>query len=160
MGGSALYLGALVAYPLSPHGREVWNRQGQVTLRVANPVVVSTSTSETVSDGSRLLALGLELPEEAFIDMFNFDAQGESYCTWVGWSLEHSSHLHQCSVIHEVVSVKPSKSPKCLMLCTCSFPRSEEDEVKSKNVWMKGHAGKSSSLAHHSKLTEANICFS
>ena len=42
MGGSALYLGALVAYPLFPHGREVWNRQGQVTLRVANPVVVST----------------------------------------------------------------------------------------------------------------------
>ena len=34
-----MYLGALVAYPLSPHGREVWNRQGQVTLRVANPVV-------------------------------------------------------------------------------------------------------------------------
>ena len=39
MGESTLYLGALVAYPLSPHGREVWNRQGQVTLRVANPVV-------------------------------------------------------------------------------------------------------------------------
>ena len=39
MGGSTSYLGALVAYPLSPHGREVWNRQGQVTLRVANPVV-------------------------------------------------------------------------------------------------------------------------
>ena len=34
-----MYLGALVAYPLSPHCREVWNRQGQVTLRVANPVV-------------------------------------------------------------------------------------------------------------------------
>ena len=26
-------------------GKGVWNRQGQVTLRVANPVVVSTSVS-------------------------------------------------------------------------------------------------------------------
>ncbi|TBU57582.1 Clavaminate synthase-like protein [Dichomitus squalens] len=53
----------------------------------------------------RLLALGLELPEEAFIDMFDFDVQGETY-----------------------------------MLFMKYFPRSEEDEVKSKNVWMKGHA--------------------
>ena len=64
------------------------------------------STSETVSDRSRLLALGLELPEEAFIDMFNFDAQGETYRTWIGWSFEYSSHPHQYSTIHEVVSVK------------------------------------------------------
>ncbi|KAM5546255.1 hypothetical protein V8D89_000381 [Ganoderma adspersum] len=49
----------------------------------------------------RLLALGLELPEDAFIDMFDFDAASETY----GF-----------------------------------FPRSEEDEAKTKNVWMKGHA--------------------
>ncbi|PIL28641.1 hypothetical protein GSI_08683 [Ganoderma sinense ZZ0214-1] len=53
----------------------------------------------------RLLALGLELPEDAFIDMFDFDAAGETYALFMKY-----------------------------------FPRSEEDEVKTKNVWMKGHA--------------------
>ena len=57
MGGSALYLGALVAYPLSPHGREVWNRQGQVTLRVANPVVVSTHKEDSYDEEDGQIAL-------------------------------------------------------------------------------------------------------
>ncbi|KAI1787059.1 Clavaminate synthase-like protein [Ganoderma leucocontextum] len=53
----------------------------------------------------RLFALGLELPEDSFIDMFDFDAVGETYALFMKY-----------------------------------FPRSEEDEVKTKNVWMKGHA--------------------
>ncbi|KAI1787058.1 Clavaminate synthase-like protein [Ganoderma leucocontextum] len=52
----------------------------------------------------RLLALGLELPEETFVNIHNFDAQGETY-----------------------------------LRCMKYYPRTEDDEVKTKNVWMKGH---------------------
>ncbi|KAG6819190.1 hypothetical protein H0H93_014467 [Arthromyces matolae] len=47
----------------------------------------------------RLLALGLELPEETFVNIHGSDAVGETY------------------------------------------PRSEDEEAKSKNVWLKGHTG-------------------
>ncbi|KAI0752450.1 Clavaminate synthase-like protein [Daedaleopsis nitida] len=48
----------------------------------------------------RLLALGLELPDDTFVKQHNFEAPGETYG------------------IH---------------------PRTEEDEINTKNVWMKGH---------------------
>ncbi|ESK85342.1 Clavaminate synthase-like protein [Moniliophthora roreri MCA 2997] len=51
-----------------------------------------------------LLALGLELPENTFVDMHDFNATGESFVRFMKY-----------------------------------YPRSEEDEVKSKNVWFKGH---------------------
>ncbi|KAJ7025423.1 Clavaminate synthase-like protein [Mycena alexandri] len=54
----------------------------------------------------RLLALGLELPEDALVDLHGFSSVGETY----GNSLD------------------------CLL-----YPRSEEDELKTKNVWLKGH---------------------
>ncbi|KAI3612076.1 Clavaminate synthase-like protein [Moniliophthora roreri] len=54
----------------------------------------------------RLLALGLELPENTFVDMHDFNATGESFVRFMKY-----------------------------------YPRSEEDEVKSKNVWFKGHTG-------------------
>ncbi|OBZ66700.1 hypothetical protein A0H81_13134 [Grifola frondosa] len=52
----------------------------------------------------RLFALGLELPEETFINNHNFDAVGETWARFMKY-----------------------------------YPRSEEDEVKTKNVWLKGH---------------------
>ncbi|KAI0630153.1 Clavaminate synthase-like protein [Trametes polyzona] len=52
----------------------------------------------------RLLALGLELPEETFVKMHDFDAEGETYGRFMKY-----------------------------------FSRTEEDEVNTKNVWMKGH---------------------
>ncbi|KAK7461079.1 hypothetical protein VKT23_009008 [Stygiomarasmius scandens] len=52
----------------------------------------------------RLMALGLELPEDTLVNMHNFDAVGESYVRFMKY-----------------------------------YPRSEEDEAKSKNVWLKGH---------------------
>jgi len=55
----------------------------------------------------RLLALGLELPENHFVDMHQFDAAGESYVRFMKY-----------------------------------YPRPEEDEVKTKNVWLKGHTGR------------------
>ncbi|KAG6848923.1 hypothetical protein H0H93_012733 [Arthromyces matolae] len=57
----------------------------------------------------RLLALGLELPEETFVKIHGFDAVGETY--GVILSLTRDGH----------------------------YPRSEDEEAKSKNVWLKGH---------------------
>ncbi|KAI0703872.1 Clavaminate synthase-like protein [Cerioporus squamosus] len=53
----------------------------------------------------RLLALGLELPEETFVNLHRFDAEGESYLR----SMKYYPY------------------------------RTEADEVKVKNVWLKGH---------------------
>ncbi|KAF8183014.1 hypothetical protein K438DRAFT_1908006 [Mycena galopus ATCC 62051] len=49
----------------------------------------------------RLLARGLELPEDALVDLHRFSSAGETYS-------------------------------KC-------YPRSEAEELKTKNVWLKGH---------------------
>ncbi|TDL21684.1 Clavaminate synthase-like protein [Rickenella mellea] len=52
----------------------------------------------------RLLALGLELPQDTFVNLHGYDAVGESYVRFMKY-----------------------------------YPRSDEEEVKSKNVWLKGH---------------------
>ncbi|PCH36841.1 Clavaminate synthase-like protein [Wolfiporia cocos MD-104 SS10] len=52
----------------------------------------------------RLLALGMELPEDTFVNLHNYSAEGD---TWVRMMKY--------------------------------FPRSEEDEIKTNNVWLKGH---------------------
>ncbi|KAF7793433.1 hypothetical protein EIP86_004545 [Pleurotus ostreatoroseus] len=56
----------------------------------------------------RLLALGLEIPENAFVDRFGFEAKGE---TW------------------------PRRAVRFMKY----FPHSQEEEMKTKNVWLKGH---------------------
>lgn len=52
----------------------------------------------------RLMALSLELPEDTFVKLHDFDAPGVSYLRFMKY-----------------------------------FPRSEEEEIQTKNVWMKGH---------------------
>ncbi|KAH9834992.1 uncharacterized protein C8Q71DRAFT_859328 [Rhodofomes roseus] len=52
----------------------------------------------------RLFALGLELPEDTFVNLHKYDALGESYVRFMKY-----------------------------------FPRSADDEVKAKQVWLKGH---------------------
>ncbi|TBU57588.1 Clavaminate synthase-like protein [Dichomitus squalens] len=52
----------------------------------------------------RLLARGMELPEETFVNMHNFDAAGEGWIRFMKY-----------------------------------YPRSEDDEKNTKNVWLKGH---------------------
>ncbi|KZT63265.1 Clavaminate synthase-like protein [Daedalea quercina L-15889] len=52
----------------------------------------------------RLFALGLELPEETFVNIHGYDAVGDSFVRFMKY-----------------------------------YPRSEEDETKTKNVWLKGH---------------------
>ena len=69
---------------LQPFVNEIRSFAEHCHYNVLHPIlrlVHCLSNSETAEKGSRLLALGLELPEDAFIDMFNFDAQGETYCT-------------------------------------------------------------------------------
>ncbi|PFH47634.1 hypothetical protein AMATHDRAFT_77105 [Amanita thiersii Skay4041] len=55
----------------------------------------------------RLLALGLELPEDTFVKMHNFDVDPDVSDSWLRFMKY--------------------------------YPRSEEEEVKTKNVWLKGH---------------------
>ncbi|PCH36930.1 Clavaminate synthase-like protein [Wolfiporia cocos MD-104 SS10] len=52
----------------------------------------------------RLLALGMELPEDTFVANHQFSVKGETYIRFMKY-----------------------------------YPRSEDDEAKTKNVWMKGH---------------------
>ncbi|KAF5369675.1 hypothetical protein D9615_010239 [Tricholomella constricta] len=52
----------------------------------------------------RLLALGLELPEDTFVEQHKFDAPSETWIRFMKY-----------------------------------YPRSTEDEEKTKNVWLKGH---------------------
>ncbi|TBU57629.1 Clavaminate synthase-like protein [Dichomitus squalens] len=52
----------------------------------------------------RLLALGMEIPEETFVKMHGFDAVGDSHVRWIKY-----------------------------------FPLTEEDEVKTNHVWLRGH---------------------
>lgn len=46
----------------------------------------------------RLLALGLELPEETFVNMHGLDAVGETYGETLGYC-----HVHGVSMIREKV---------------------------------------------------------
>ncbi|KAH9835001.1 uncharacterized protein C8Q71DRAFT_136350 [Rhodofomes roseus] len=52
----------------------------------------------------RLFALGMELPEDTFVNIHGYDAAGESYVRFMKY-----------------------------------YPRSEDEETKTKNVWLKGH---------------------
>jgi len=54
----------------------------------------------------RLLALGLELPEDALVDLHGFSSVGETYVRFMKY-----------------------------------YPRSQAEELKTKNVWLKGHTG-------------------
>ncbi|KAJ8457010.1 hypothetical protein ONZ51_g11780 [Trametes cubensis] len=54
----------------------------------------------------RLLARGMELPEDTFVDIHGFDNKGEGWIRFMKY-----------------------------------YPRTDEDEQKTKNVWLKGHMG-------------------
>ncbi|KAF7986013.1 hypothetical protein HWV62_41348 [Athelia sp. TMB] len=64
----------------------------------------------------RLLALGLELPEDTLVEKHNFDAKGETSGA-------------------EFLSV----GLRCNIHVTVHYPRNEEEEEQTKNVWLKGH---------------------
>ncbi|KAJ3992147.1 Clavaminate synthase-like protein [Lentinula boryana] len=54
----------------------------------------------------RLMAMGMQLPEDIFVDMHHFEATGESSVRFMKY-----------------------------------YPRSPEEEVQTRNVWLKGHTG-------------------
>ncbi|KAI1787056.1 Clavaminate synthase-like protein [Ganoderma leucocontextum] len=63
----------------------------------------------------RLLALGLELPEEVFVERHQFEAEGLTFRAYL------------------------AGPPTCILNIRPSFPRTDDDEARTKNVWMKGH---------------------
>ena len=91
----------------------------------------------------RMLAQGMELPEETFVRLHNFDGPADTSGT--------SSPLSQCDALvddtlhssrDEVVRyenrmILAHHSPVILG----SYPRSAEEETQTNNVWMKGHTG-------------------
>ncbi|KAK7053088.1 hypothetical protein VNI00_004409 [Paramarasmius palmivorus] len=89
----------------------------------------------------RLLAIGLELPENTFADMHDFSATGESFGPLISLTFSHIVRLTTAiSPVHEIVRLPTLFSGVLLVLIVpFSYPRLEEDEIKSKNVWFKGH---------------------
>jgi len=89
----------------------------------------------------RLLARGLELPEDTFVNIHGFEASGESsgkyFCPDPRsiWPPSHSSE------IYEIVSFSDVCIYGSLTTFFCSYPRTEEEETKSNNIWLKGHTG-------------------
>lgn len=84
----------------------------------------------------RLLALGLELPEESFVD--HGETSGK-YCLSLTHLLETPILHGCCSEIYEIVGDIPSsdRASGIAHRSRDSYPRSEE----TKNVWLKGHTG-------------------
>ncbi|KAG6856576.1 hypothetical protein H0H87_002964 [Tephrocybe sp. NHM501043] len=90
----------------------------------------------------RLLALGLELPEETFTEKHTFGSPVSE--TWSANSDD------------EIVSSlrrSPTTNGETDALIT-SYPRSAEDEEKTKNVWLKGHTGEKVKSPPDTKLNE------
>ena len=88
----------------------------------------------------------LEVPEETFVEQHRFDAEGMSFCAYISIAAPYVpfpsilTRVH-FSTLHKVVSMQ--RTYLAALACTLSdrdsFPRSAEDEEKTKNVWMKGH---------------------
>ena len=56
--------------------------------------------------------------------------------------MSYAYSLHcDLSSIHEVVSSCTVAVLRAIHILLDSYPRSEEDEKNSKNVWLKGHTG-------------------
>ncbi|KAF8186383.1 Clavaminate synthase-like protein [Pholiota molesta] len=87
--------------------RDVTKRQHPEALRPFIPEIEAFARhnhEEILHPILRLLALGLELPEETLVNLHSYSAVGE---TWVRFMKY--------------------------------YPRSKEDEIKTNNVWLKGH---------------------
>ncbi|KAF9238969.1 Clavaminate synthase-like protein [Melanogaster broomeanus] len=73
----------------------------------------------------RLIALSLELPEDALVNIHNDNAVGETH------------DFLNCSYFYFLLA-----RAKCSPMFLPSYPRSAEEEAKTRNVWLKGHTGK------------------
>ncbi|KAF8909741.1 Clavaminate synthase-like protein [Gymnopilus junonius] len=87
--------------------RDVTKRQHPEALRPLLPEIekfAHHNHEQVLHPILRLLALGMELPEETFVNMHGFSNVGETYIRFMKY-----------------------------------YPRSQEEEKASKNVWLKGH---------------------
>jgi len=87
--------------------RDVTKKEHPAALRpVMNEVTAFARFNhfDVLHELLRLLALGLEVPEDTFVKMHQFDATGESYVRFMKY-----------------------------------YPRPDDDETKTKGVWLKGH---------------------
>ncbi|KAL0946027.1 hypothetical protein HGRIS_012304 [Hohenbuehelia grisea] len=87
--------------------RDVEKRQHPLALRPFLPEIAAFARhnhENVLFPILRLLALGLELPEETLVNMHQFDDIGESYVRFMKY-----------------------------------YPRSEDEEAQTNNVWLKGH---------------------
>ncbi|CCM00828.1 uncharacterized protein FIBRA_02870 [Fibroporia radiculosa] len=87
--------------------RDVTKKQHPKALRPLLPEIEAFSKFnhyEVLHPILRLLALGMELPEDTFVKSHNWSAVGETWLRMMKY-----------------------------------YPRSEDDETKTKNVWLKGH---------------------
>ena len=105
------------------------------------------------SSSFRILARGLELPEDTFVKMHGFDDPSETYRKLGVMTLVTSSDYRLSSSLHEVVRhcahIIEAEAFWSLTNPFGSYPRTEEDEQKSKNVWLKGHTGTPLCFQHH-----------
>ncbi|KAG6917877.1 hypothetical protein DXG01_000647 [Tephrocybe rancida] len=89
----------------------------------------------------RLLALGLELPEETFVEQHTFGSPlSDTWSTSLTmFATIRDAHIEILSPHDEVVSSQVHYPRRCLKSLPSSYPRSSSDEEKTKNVWLKGH---------------------
>ncbi|KZT26009.1 Clavaminate synthase-like protein [Neolentinus lepideus HHB14362 ss-1] len=87
--------------------RDVTKKQHPQALRPLLPEIEAFAKhchSNVLHPILRLLAIGLEMPEDALVNIHNYYAKGETYVRFMKY-----------------------------------YPRSEEEEEKTNNVWLKGH---------------------
>jgi len=87
--------------------RNVNNKTHPEAVRPFLPEIqefVRHSHIDILHEIERLLALGLELPEDTLVNIHNYDDKNNSYCRF-----------------------------------TMYYPRPQEEEARTENVWMKGH---------------------
>jgi hypothetical protein len=86
--------------------------------------------------------------------MHDFSATGESFGPLISLTSSCIVRLTATiSSVHEIVRSRALFSGVSFVLIVpFSYPRPEEDEIKSKNVWFKGHTGKLDLLQHYPLL--------
>ena len=118
--------------------------------RVTVRVHLTTNDIDSAIEGPtcRMLALGMELPENSFVDLHNFDAVGETHGA-SHFVVSSDDADEPSSALHQIVRPLSDHTRPLEFLYSHSHPRTDEDELKTKNVWLKGHTGTSPNCISH-----------
>ena len=93
----------------------------------------------------RVLAQGMELPDETFVRLHNFDGPADTSGTFSPLSqcdapVDDTLHSPRDEIVrYENRMIFAHHS----LVMLGSYPRSAEEETQTNNVWMKGHTGSS-----------------